>query len=463
MYKVKHRRPLRFDYDLLIIGTGSGGGVAAHLASKAGHKVALVEADTIGGECPNYGCVPTKALLQAADTLQVARNGARFGIKAQDIKVDWKAVQAWKDQAVEHTGAEEGDAFFKSEGIKVINGYAHFLDPWTVSVGSNRYRAKHFLIATGTMSAVPPIPGLKESGFLTYREAIALKQLPESIFVVGGGAIGTEFSELFNSFGVKVHIADLAPRLLAVEDPEAGELLTAVLEQKGVSVHTGVKVSRIHKEGTKRVVTFEGNGQTHQVTVDSVLLASGKVPNTDLGLENAGVKYNKRGITVNPYMQTSAPHIYAAGDVVGPYRFTHTAAYQSRLAAHNMFHREKKIKAKYYAVPRCVFTDPEIASVGVTEQQLKDKQYPYQVAGVPISVIGRANTSGVDTGFVKVLATKKGVLLGATIVSPRAGEMIQELTLAINHRMTARQVAETIHAFPTWGEAVRIACQKIKS
>lgn len=462
MYKVKRRKPVFFDYDLIVIGTGAGGGVAAHLAARSGRKVAVVETEKVGGECPNFGCVPTKALLQAAETFQTAKDGKRFGIKVGDVKIDYPVIKAWKDAAVDRTGTEEGEAFYHSEGIKILHGYAHFIDQWTVSVNGHRYRAHKFLVASGTKSVVPPIPGLAESGFMTYREAIDLTKLPKSMFVIGGGAIGCEFTHFFSTLGTHVQIADIAPRLVALEDPEVGELLGALFENRGIVVHTGAKVVRIVKEGSQKTVYFEKDGKTHKTTVDEILLASGKAPNTDLGLENAGVEYDRGGIKVNKYMQTTSKHIYAAGDIVGPYRFTHTASYQSRVAVHNMFHREDKVVAQYHAVPRCVFTDPEIACVGYTEAQLTERKVAYQVAAVPISVIGRSNTSGVDSGFVKILASKHGTLMGASIVSPRAGEMIHELTLAVQHHMPARAIAETIHAFPTWSEAVRVACQKLK-
>lgn len=463
MHKVKHTRPAHFDYDLIVVGTGAGGGVAAHQAARAGKKVAVIEAEKVGGECPNFGCVPTKALLQAAETYKVASEGQRFGVSASNVKFDYKTIKAWKDRAVEHTGTEEGEAFYKSEGVTVISGHGHFISPWTISVDGRRFAAKQFLIATGTKSVVPPIPGLADAGYLTYREAIDLAAPPKSLFVIGGGAIGCEFSELFSTFGTKVHIADMTPRLLALEDPEVGELLGALFERKGIVVHTGVKVTRVTKKGSQKIVQIETADNVQNITVDEILLASGKAANTDLGLENAGVVYDRGGIKTNAYMQTTCKHIYAAGDVVGPYRFTHTASYQSRVAAHNMYHREHKIKAAYHAIPRCVFTDPEIACVGYTEQQLRDKKVKYQVAAVPITVIGRANTSGVDSGFVKILAGKYGTIMGASIVSPRAGEMIHELALAVQHHMSARQIAETVHAFPTWSEAVRVACQKLKS
>lgn len=462
MYKVRHKKPAYYDYDLIVIGTGAGGGVAAHIAAKAGKKVAVVEMEKLGGECPNFGCVPTKALLMAAETYQSALHGQRFGLSAEKVSYDYKVVKGWKDRAVMHTGTEEGEAFFVREGIRIIHGSAHFINPWSISVNGRRYIAHKFLIATGTKSVVPPIPGLAEAGFMTYRDAIELSAAPKSLFVIGGGAIGCEFTQLFSSFGTKVHIADMAPRLIALEDPEVGELVGALFKNRGVEVHTGAKLTRISKDGKKKTAHFEIDGKTHQVAVDEILLSSGKAPNTDLGLENAGVAYDRGGIKVNDNMQTSCKHIYAAGDIVGPYRFTHTASYQSRVAAHNMLHRDNPVRANYHAVPRCVFVEPEVACVGYTEQQLKDKNFAYQVAAVPITVIGRANTSGVDSGFVKVLAGKGGTLLGASIVSPRAGEMIHELTLAIQHNMKARQVAETIHAFPTWSEAVRVACNKIK-
>lgn len=462
MYRLPRKRPGYFDYDLLVIGTGAGGGVAAHMATKAGKKVAVVEAEKVGGECPNFGCVPTKALLQAAEVYNSAKEGGRFGIQSKDLRINYTTIKAWKDQAVEHTGAEEGEAFYDSEGIKVLKGYARFIDPWTITLNGRRYKSRKFLIATGTRSVVPPIPGLKEAGFMTYREAIDLNKLPSSLFVIGGGAIGCEFAHFFNSLGTDIQIADIAPRLIALEDPEVGELLGALFERRGIKVHNGARVTRIVKGSDEKTVYFEMGGKTHKTSVENILLASGKAPNTDLGLENADVEFDRGGIKVNKYMETSSKHIYAAGDIVGPYRFTHTASYQSRVAVHNMFHREGKVTAKYHAVPRCVFTDPEIACVGYTEQQLKDKGIHYKVGAAPITVIGRANTSGVDSGFVKVLATLHGTLMGASIVSPRAGEMVHELTLAIQHRLTARDVSETIHAFPTWSEAVRVACQRLK-
>lgn len=453
-----------YDYDLIVIGSGAGGGVSAHIAARAGKKVAIIEDDAIGGECPNFGCVPTKALLQAAEYYRDAQNAKQFGIRASTVNFNYPTIKRWKDLAVERTGVEEGQRAYAADGITVIKSHAHFLSPHEVSTGQRRYTAKNFLIATGTKNFIPPIEGLAEAGYLTYREAIDLTKPLKSVFVIGGGAIGCEFAELFATFGAKVTVAEFAPHLLPKEDPEVGELIAAVFEHKlNMDVRTSAEVVSVHPKAGKKVVHYRQDGQMHTASVDEILVATGKVANTNVGLENAGVKYDRRSITVNEYMQTTTPHIFAAGDVAGPYMFTHMASYQSRVAAHNIFHPKATwVKADYHAVPRCVFVTPEAASVGLTEEELKAKKWEYDVGTAPVSVIGRANTTNEDIGFVKVMAAKKsGVLLGASVVSPRAGEVLHELTLAVQHHMTAADVANTIHAFPTWSEAVRIACAKL--
>lgn len=452
----------KYDYDLIVIGSGAGGGVAAHITTRAGKKVAIVEDGKVGGECPNYGCIPTKALLHSAEIYETAKNGSKYGIRASATSFNYPTIKKWKDLAVAHTGTSEGDMAYEAEGIKVIKGHAHFLDPHTLSVAKKRFTAKNFLVATGTKNFIPPVKGLEEAGYLTYRDAIELKVPPKSLLVLGGGAIGCEFAQLFSIFGTKVHMAEMAPRLLFREDADVGKIVGALFERdRGIKVHTSTKVVAVEKKSGKKIVHFEEEGQAYTLKVDEILLAAGKVANTDLGLENAGVEYSRRGINVDTTMRTSAKHIYAAGDVTGKYMFTHIASYQSRIAAHNILHKDI-VHTKYHAVPRCVFVSPEVASVGMTEEQVKKKKIKYKVGAVPISVISRANTSDIQDGFVKVIATKKGgVIIGASIVSPRAGEMIHELALAVNHGLTINHIESTIHAFPTWSEAVRTACAKI--
>ncbi len=450
-----------YDFDLLIIGSGAGGGVSAHIAGNKGKRVAIIEDDTIGGECPNYGCVPTKSLLHSAELYENSKKSNLYGIINKDTYYDYKKIKAWKDLAVLRTGTKDGVEAFNSDGIEVISGHAHFIGKHEVSVGRKRYTAKNFLIATGTKNFIPPIEGIQDIDYLTYRDAIDLEKPPKSMFVVGGGAIGCEFAQIFSIFESKVHIAEFAPRLLAKEDAEVGELVAAVFEKKyGISVHTGTKVVKFEKHGDKTTVFYENYNGKHRATVDVVMMATGMVANTDLGLENAGVEFTKHSITVDDTMQTTTPHIYAVGDCVGPYNFTHMASYQSRIAAHNIFEKTT-VKADYHAVPRCVFVSPEAASVGITEAEATELNISYKTEAVPISVIGRSNVADERAGFVKVMTTKTGVLIGANIVSPNAGEMIHELALAIQLGLKAEDVAATIHAFPTWSEAVRVACAKI--
>jgi len=461
MYRKKNNKPKIVDFDLIVVGTGAGGGVAAHMAAARGKKVAVIEQESIGGECPNYGCVPTKAILQSAKMYNTVQKVSDFGIKVGKTEVDLGAIHSWKNQAVKNTGTDEGRQAYERSGITVIRGHAHFLDPWMLSVGKRRYSAHNFLVATGSHDVVPPIHGLKECDYIGYRQALELTTMPKKLFIIGGGAIGSEFTHYFSSFGVEVHLADFMPHLLGNEDPEVGELVEAIFEQEGVNVHTETRVIKIVNKGKQHVVSFEKLGKVHSVTVDKVMLAAGKSPNVDLGLENAGVHYDKkRGIHVERTMQTTAPHIYAAGDVTGRYMFTHVASYESRIAGHNMFSPLKHM-ADYRAVPRAIYVEPEVAGVGATEAELKKKGKKYQSAAVPISVIGRSNVSQQDTGFVKILANKKGVILGASIVAPRAGEMIHELALAVQWRMKASKIDYTMHAYPTWSQAVRICANKI--
>lgn len=455
------RRP-KYDYDLIVIGSGGGGSVAAHITNRLGKKVAVVEAGEMGGECPNIGCVPTKALLHAAGIYDAARHGQQFGVRGGTLGYNYPSIKAWKDLAVHRTGTWQGKSVYESEGIKVISGTGHFISPHEITVNRRHYSAENFLIATGTHNFIPPIEGLEKAGYITFKEAIDLTRPPKSLFIIGAGAIGCEFAELFSIFGTKIYVSDITPRLLMKEDQEVGDLVRAHFEEdRGMTILTNTKVVKIEKDGLAKRVTFQQGDQTRTVKVDEVLLASGKLANVDIGLENAGVEYTPKGVLVNEFMQTSTKNIYAAGDVAGPYMFTHMAIYQSRLAANNMWHKQK-VPADYRAVPRCVFLTPEVASVGLSEDECIKRDMRIKKAIAPISIIGRANTSNVEEGFVKVITKPDGVLIGASIVSPRAGEMLHELTLAIQMGLTAEEVASTIHAFPTWSEAVRVACAKIR-
>lgn len=455
------RRKRPYDYDLIVIGSGAGGGVAAHILARQGKKVAIVEEERIGGECPNWGCVPTKALLRSSEMYHTAKESKKFGIRAATIGYNYHAVKNWVDIAVYRTGTTEGLKAYENEGIHLIRGRAYFLSQHKISVSDKHYSAKKFLIATGTRNFIPPIPGLTESGFLTHRSVFGLTQPPKSLFIIGGGPIGCEFAQAFSDFESGVIIAEVGDRLIARENPEAGDLVGKLFKERDIAVLTNTKVIKVESDRAKKIVYFEQNGKIHSARVDNILLSAGMLPNTDLALENAKVAYNQHGIIVDETMRTTTRNIYAAGDVVGPFQFTHMATYQSRVVAHNLYNR-RKLAIDYHAVPRCVFVSPELASVGYTDAQAKAFKIKFDTASVSIDIIGRANTSDIHEGFVKVSARKKdGVIIGATIVAPRAGEMIHELTLAVNKGLTVADVANTIHAFPTWSEAVRIACHKL--
>ena len=450
-----------FDYDLIVIGSGAGGSVAAMIAARSGKRVAIIEADTLGGDSPNFGDVPMSALLHAAKIYGGAKDGQQFGIRSATVGYNYPSIKAWKDLAVSRAGAGGSQRFYEAEGITVYDGAAHFISPHEITVNRRHLSASYFLIATGTHWSAPQIVGLDKVPHLTPRTAIDIIRPPKSVFIIGGGATGVEFAHLFSTFGSKVHIAEVAPRLLPREDDEVSELVERVFDgQKGVSTLTSTRVVKVARDGIMKRVTYVRGDAEFSVKVDEILVAAGKLPTVDIGLENAGVVYTPKGIEVNDHLQTSVKHIYAAGDVLGKHMLTHVALLESRVAAQNILHRDK-VTPNYKAVPRVTYTVPEIASVGLTEDDCIKRDLAINKASAPINIIGRANTTNTRDGFVKVITDKKGVILGATIAAPCAGELIHELTLAIQYNLTAQNVATTMHAFPTWSEAIRVVCSKL--
>lgn len=461
MYRTRYKKPISYDFDLIVIGSGAGGGIAAHLAANEGKKVGIIESGQIGGQCPNFSCIPTKALLRAAETLETVQSASRFGIRPSAVTFNYRSVQAWKEKAIHATGAQDETSAFKSENISIIKGAAHFIGPWTVSVGIRHYSAHKFLIATGSKPFIPDITGLVETGFITYKEAGNLLRLPKSVFIIGGGATAYEYAQIFSTFGSRVHIAESGAHLLSRDDPEVGDCIAATLEHRGVRVHSAARVLHVSGSKTRKIVTFEQHGQQHRVAAEEVMVASGKTPNVDIGLENTGVYFTDDGVRVNRFMQTNKDHIFAAGDVTGSHLSTHVGMHESRTAVHNMYHH-KQIPVDYSAIPRIVYGSPEVAIVGKTERELKLTGQPYQTAIAPIGILGKSITSNYTAGFVKITATHTGILLGASIVAPHASELISELTFAIQHHHYACDIANTIHPFPTWSEAIRIAAGNIK-
>ena len=451
----------QFDYDLIVIGSGAGGSAAATIAAREGKKVAIIESETFGGDSPNWSDVPTKALLHAAQLYDEARHGARFGLRSNTLGYNYPSLRTWKELAVKRTGAAGNKKFYESQGIDAFLGNAHFLSPHEVTVNRRHITAAHFLVATGSHWVAPDIQGLADIHYLTPRTILESIRPPKSLYIIGGGTIGVELAQLMAIFGTKVYLAEVAARILPKEDEEVGELIERLLlENKGVTTLTQTRTLSIVKDGLGARVTFLRGGVEKSVRVDEILIATGRTPSVDLGLENASIQYTPAGIEVNEHLQTSARHIYAAGDVLGHSRHTHTALHESRVAAHNIL-MKTRVAPDYTASPRLTFTFPGVASVGLSEDDCLKRDLPINKATAPLGIIARSNTSDFHDGFVKVITDKKGVILGATVVAPHAAEIVHELALAVKYGLTASQVAATPHAFLSWSEAVRVACGKL--
>ena len=454
-------KKVTFDFDLIVIGSGAGGSAATTIAAREGKKVAIIEADTFGGDSPNWSDVPTKALLHVAQLYDEARHGARFGLRSATLGYNYPSLRAWKDLAVKRTGAGGNRKYYENENITTLQGTAHFLSPHEISVNRHHLSAEKFLVATGSHWVAPNIQGLKDVPHLTPRTILEAMRPPKSLYVIGGGTIGVEIAQLMAIFGTKVYIAEIASRLLPREDEEVGILMERLLkEQKGVTTLTQTRTLAVVKDGIGKRVTYTRGGVEKSVRVDEVLIATGRVPTVDLGLENASVTYTPKGIEVDANLQTSARHIFAAGDVLGHNSHTHTALLESRVAANNILHKTK-IAPNYTATTRVTFTHPGIASVGLSEDDCLKRDLAINKAVAPLNIVARSNTSDFRDGFVKLITNKHGVILGGTVVAPHAAEIIHEIALAVKHELTAADLADTPHAFLSWSEAVRVAAAKL--
>ena len=437
------------DYDLIIIGGGSAGLTAAGFAAQLGQRVALVEKHRIGGDCIWTGCVPSKALLKVAHVAQQMRSASRYGLTGTSPEVDLNAVMGYVRSTVDQVYSNETPESLRADGIDVVLGQARFLDPHTLEIGNGgaTLTARRILIATGARPLVPAIDGLGDVDFLTYESVWDLENLPQRLIVVGGGPIGCELAQAFCRLGAKVVLLEAASRILLADDPEASELLGRRLVQHGVDLRLDSEVKRVWS-GPDGI--HVGLGE-EEVVGDALLLAVGRRPNlSGLGLEQAGVDYGPEGSRVNPRLRTSQRHIYAAGDCAGGYQFTHYAAWQGFMAVRNAF-RLGPVKAVLDQVPWTTFTDPEVAHAGLTEEQARERfNGRLQVCHWPMEQVDRAVAEGESGGFVKVVHRPNGTILGATVVSPRAGEMIHEWSLAIDRGLKLADLANSIHVYPTY-------------
>ena len=437
------------NYDIAIIGAGSGGLTAAGFAAKLGAKVALVEKNRIGGDCTWTGCVPSKALLKAAKVAHEVRTASHYGVRAGPPDVEMSRVREYVRAASQQVYRFESPEELRKEGIDVIVAGARFLDPETIAVGESRIRAKTFLLTTGARPAIPPIAGLNEIPFLTYEQIFDNDHLPDTMIVVGGGPIGMEMAQAYQRLGSQVFV--VADRLLAKEEPEVREVMQRVFEREGIRFVWG-KATSARKDGSALVVATDRG----EARGDLLLIASGRKPTVDgLDLEKAGVTHSPRGIPVDDSLRTNVKHIYAAGDVVGGYQFTHFAGWQAFQAVRNAL-LPGSSSGLTDLVPWVTFTDPEVAHVGLTEDQARATLADnIHICRWEMSRADRAVCENDTDGFIKVITKKDGTILGATIVAGRAGEAITEFIVAIKQHIKIADLAGAIHAYPTYSTAVQ--------
>ncbi len=452
------RRPRRFDANLVVIGAGSAGLVSAYVAAAAKAKVVLIEAARMGGDCLNTGCVPSKALLRSARIAAQLRRAAEFGLVAGPVAVDFPRVMARVAAVIERIAPHDSVERYTGLGVECVAGTATLLSPWEVQVGTRVITTRAIVLATGARPAVPAINGLTAAAPLTSENLWELRELPARLAVLGGGPLGCEMAQAFRRLGSEVTLVEMLPRLLAREDAEAGEAIAARFAREGITVLTGWQARAVEGSGELRLGR---DGETRTIGFDRILVAAGRTPRTEgLGLEHVGVELNPDGtVRVNEFLQTTRSNIYACGDVAGPYQLTHAAAHQAWYCATNaLFGSLRRFRIDYSVLPWAVFTDPEVARVGLNEAQARERGIAHEVTRYGIDDLDRAIAEGEADGFVKVL-TPPGSdrILGATVVGPHAGELMAELVLAMRHRLGLRKVLGTIHSYPTLAEANRFA------
>ena len=451
--------------NLVIIGGGPAGYVGAIRAAQLGAKVTLVEKEEVGGTCLNVGCIPTKVLTSAAHTFSTLKNAERWGLKVHGMELDFSQLMKRKQMVVTRlvTGVK---TLLKARGVNLIRGTASFLDENKIEVkpengAIEKLEADKFLIATGSVPLQLPIPGIESEGVIDSTGALSLSSVPKSMLIVGGGAIGCEFAYIYHTFGTQITIVELLSQILPGEDEEISAGLRASLERSGINIYTSSKVSQIAsaKEG-KQIVTISTSDEETNVKVEKVLMSVGRKANTkDMGLEKLGIKMDRGTILVDDHLRTNLPHIFAAGDCIGNWLLAHVASMEAEIAVENALGEDKKMD--YTAVPSCIFTHPEIGSVGLNEKQAKEKGLEVKTGKFPMVACGRAQAENETDGFVKVVVEKtSGKILGAQILGHRATDLIAELTLAIKMGAKAQDVIDTIHAHPTLSEPIREAVLK---
>jgi pyruvate/2-oxoglutarate dehydrogenase complex dihydrolipoamide dehydrogenase (E3) component/uncharacterized membrane protein YdjX (TVP38/TMEM64 family) len=452
------RRPRRFERNLVVIGAGSAGLVSAYIAAAVKAKVTLIEKHRMGGDCLNTGCVPSKALLKTAKVIAQIRKGKDYGLKSTSVEFDFADVMERVRRVIRAIEPHDSIERYTQLGVECIQGEAKITSPWTVQIdGGRTLTTRAIVIAAGARPFVPPIPGIEKVQVLTSDNLWDLRELPRRLVVLGGGPIGCEMAQAFARLGSQVTQVEMLPRLMAREDPEVSALITSVFEKESISVRTGHKALRI--EGNALVC--EHQGAEVRVEFDRLLCAVGRVANTSgYGLEELGIPLARtRTVETDDFLQTIYPNIYACGDVAGPYQFTHTAAHQAWYASVNaLFSPLRRFRADYSVIPWATFTDPEVARVGLSEAEAKERRIPYELTQYRVEELDRAIAEEAAHGMVRVLtAPGSDRILGAAIVAEHAGELIAEFVAAMKHGIGLNRILGTIHVYPTMAEANKYA------
>ena len=454
------KKPARFDRNLVVIGAGSAGLVSAYIAAAVKAKVTLIEKHRLGGDCLYTGCVPSKALIRSARFLSLVKRAPEFGMRSAQAEFDFADAMARVQRVIQAIEPHDSIERYTALGVDVAMGSARIVSPWEVEVTRadgqvRRLSTRSIVIATGARPVVPAIPGIEQVEVLTSENVWNLRQRPERLVVLGGGPIGSELAQTFARLGSRVTQVEQAPRLLMREDVDASELVTARFRSEGIDVLLDHTAKRIEVVDGEKLLIAEYAGSEVRIPFDALLVAVGRHANlTGFGLEELGVTTG-RTVEVNAYLQTNFPNIYAAGDVAGPYQFTHTASHQAWYAAVNaLFDPFKKFRADYRVIPWATFVDPEVARVGLNELEAKEKKVPYEVTTYALDDLDRAIADGEAHGFVKVLTVPgKDRILGATIVGEHAGDLLAEFVLAMKHGIGLNKILGTIHTYPTMAEA----------
>ncbi|MBE0440153.1 MAG: FAD-dependent oxidoreductase [Gammaproteobacteria bacterium] len=457
-------KPKQFDRNLVVIGAGAAGLVSSYIAATVKAKVTLVEAHKMGGDCLNYGCVPSKAIIRSAKLAQHMRDGVKYGLNATQPEFSFKAVMQRVYNVIKQVEPHDSVERYTQLGVEVLQGYATIVDPWTVQIKhhdgqTQTLTTRSIIIATGAAPLVPDLPGIDDVGYVTsdtvWQKFAELDAIPKRLVVLGGGPIGCELSQAFARLGADVTQVVRGERLMSREDNDVSELAQAALADNGIRVLTKHQALGFERDGDDKVIIVKSAAGEQRIVFDALLCAIGRKSRlSGYGLENLGIE-SERTIQTNAFLQTRFPNILTAGDVAGPYQFTHTAAHQAWYASVNaLFGQFKKFKADYRVIPWVTFIDPEVARVGINEQEAREQNIDYEVTRYGIDDLDRAIADSAAHGFIKVLTVPgKDKILGVTIVSEHAGELLAEFVLAMKHGLGLNKILGTIHPYPTWVEA----------